>query len=150
AARLGWLDDLRRLVDADPSLVHARGGDGPQPLHEAKTIEIADWLLDRGARIDVPCIDHKSTPAQYALVDRPDVCRRLLERGAPPDTFMAAPPRRGAVALATRLLDADPDCAAARINEPGYAAVPPFNIYCWSLGFGLSPHAVANRVGPQD
>jgi len=25
AARLGWLDDLRRLVDVDPALVHARG-----------------------------------------------------------------------------------------------------------------------------
>ena len=58
------------------------------------------------------------------------------------------PPRD--VALATRLLDADPDCAGARINEPGYAAVPPFNIYCWSLGFGLSPHAVATRFGHED
>ena len=148
AARLGWFEDLQRLVNADPALVHARGGDGQQPLHEAKTADIADWLLDRGAGIDVPCIDHKSTPAQYALVDRPDVCRRLLERGAAPDIYMAA--RLGDVALATRLLDADADCAAARINEPGYAAVPPFNIYCWSLGFGLSPHAVATRFGHAD
>ena len=58
--------------------------------------------------------------------------------------------RLGDVALATRLLDADPECAAARINEPGYAPVPPFNIYCWSLGFGLSPHAVATRFGHAD
>ena len=120
AARLGWLDELRTLVDADGALVHARGGDGQQPLHEAKTVAIADFLLDRGAGIDVRCIDHKSTPAQYALVDRPDVCRRLLERGATPDIFMAA--RLGDVALATRLLDADPACVAARINEPGYRA----------------------------
>ena len=145
AARLGWFEDLRRLVDADPALVHARGGDGQQPLHEAKTAAIADWLLDRGAGIDVPCIDHRSTPAQYALVDRPDVCRRLLDRGAAPDIFMAA--RLGDAALATRLLDADPGCAAARVNEPGYAPVPPFNIYCWSLGFGSSPHGVAARFG---
>ena len=148
AARLGWFEDLRRLVDGDSALVHARGGDGQQPLHEAKTVEIADWLLDHGARIDVRCIDHKSTPAQYALVDRSEVCRRLLERGATPDIFMAA--RLGDVALATLLLDADPECAAARINEPGYAVVPPFNIYCWSLGFGLSPHAVAARFGHDD
>ena len=148
AARLGWLDDLRRVVDADPSLVHARGGDGQQPLHEAKTADIADWLLDRGAGIDVRCLDHQSTPAQYALADRPDVCRRLLARGATPDIFMAA--RLGDAALTTRLLDADPACAAARINKPGYAAVPPFNIYCWSLGFGLSPHAVATRFGHAD
>jgi ankyrin repeat protein len=145
AARLGWFDELRALVDADPSLVHARGGDGQQPLHEAKTVAIADWLLDRGADIDARCIDHRSTPAQYALADRPDVARRLLERGATADIFMAA--RLGDLALASRLLDADPACVAARINEPGYPPVPPFNIYCWSLGFGRSPHDVAARYG---
>jgi ankyrin repeat protein len=145
AARLGWFDELQRLVAADAALVHARGGDGQQPLHEAKTVEIADFLLDRGAGIDVRCIDHQSTPAQYALVDRPQVCRRLLERGATPDIFMAA--RLGDVSLAAGLLDTDPSCASARINEPGYAPVPPLHIYCWSLGFGLSPHEVAKKFG---
>src|SRR5712671_2217419 len=129
AARLGWLDELRTLVNADGALVHARGGDGQQPLHEAKTVAIADFLLDHGAGIDVRCIDHKSTPAQYALVDRPDVCRRLLERAATPDIYM--PARLGDVALAARLLDAEPAAAAARINAPGYAPVPPMHIYCW-------------------
>jgi ankyrin repeat protein len=148
AARLGWSDELQALVAADSALVHARGGDGQQPLHEAKTVAIADFLLDHGADIDARCIDHKSTPAQYALVDRPDVCRRLLERGAAPDIFMAA--RLGDRPLATRLLDADAGCTAARINEPGYAPVPPLHIYCWSLGFGLSPHDVAKKFGHQD
>ena len=118
AARLGWFERLQALVESDNALVHARGGDGQQPLHEAKTVAIADFLLDHGADIDTPCIDHKSTPAQYALVERPDVCRRLLERGARPDIFMAA--RLGDASLATRLLDADADCVAARINTPGY------------------------------
>ena len=148
AARLGWLDELQTLVNADETLVHARGGDGQQPLHEARTVAIANFLLDHGANIDVPCIDHKSTPAQYALVDRPDVCRRLLERGAAPDIFMAA--RLGDVPLATRLLDADPACIAVRINRPGYSLVPPFNIYCWTLGFDMSPHDVASRFGHHD
>lgn len=151
AARLGWLDELRRMITADPSLVHARGGDGQQPLHEAKTAAIADVLLDHGATIDTPCIDHQSTPAQYALADRPDVCRRLLERGARPDIYIAA--RLGDVALAARLLDADPAAAAARINDPGdpgYAPVPPMHIYCWTLGFGLSPHDVALEYGHRD
>src|ERR1700752_1803102 len=49
AGRLGWGDELRALGDADPALVHARGGDGQQPLHEAKTVAIADFLLDHGA-----------------------------------------------------------------------------------------------------
>ncbi|MEO6237396.1 MAG: ankyrin repeat domain-containing protein [Vicinamibacterales bacterium] len=142
AARLGWFDELRTLVSAEAALVHARGGDGQQPLHEAKTVAIADFLLDRGAGIDVRCIDHKSTPAQYALVDRPDVCRRLLDCGAAPDIFMAA--RLGDAGLARRLLDTDPACVGARINSPGYPPVPPFNIYCWSIGFGMSAHDVAS------
>lgn len=145
AARLGWLDELEALIGADASLVHARGGDGQQPLHEARTVGIADFLLDHGAGIDVRCIDHASMPAQYALVERPEVCRRLLERGATPDIFMAA--RLGDLGLATRLLDADPGCVAARINDPGYAPVPPFHIYCWTLGFGRSPHDVARKFG---
>ena len=148
AARLGWLDELQALVRADPALVHTRGGDGQQPLHEAKTVEIAEFLLDHGAGVEVRCIDHRSTPAQYALVDRPDVCRVLLERGATPDIFMAA--RFGDLALATDLLDADPSCVAARINEPGYPPVPPFNIYCWSIGFGMSPHETALKFGHRD
>src|SRR6185295_3880015 len=98
---------------------------------------------DRGAGIDVPCIDHKTMPAQYALVERPEVCRRLLERGATPDIYMAA--RLGDAALATRLIDADPACVSARIHEPGYAPVPPLHIYCWTLGFGRSPHDIATR-----
>jgi ankyrin repeat protein len=148
AARLGWFEQLQTLVNADASLVHARGGDGQQPLHEAKTVAIADFLLDRGAGVDVRCIDHKSMPAQYALVDRPEVCRRLLERGATPDIFMAA--RLGDLPLATRVMDADPGCVAARINEPGYPPVPPLHIYCWTLGFGLSPHEVALKFGHPD
>jgi hypothetical protein len=39
---------------------------------------------------------------------------------------------------------------AARINEPGYAPVPPLHIYCWTLGLGLSPHAVALKLGHRD
>jgi ankyrin repeat protein len=148
AARLGWIDELRQLLVADPSLVHARGGDGQQPLHEASTVAIADLLIDHGADVNVRCVDHKSTPAQYALATRPEVCRRLLERGADADIFM--PARLGNVALAARVLESDPQAIAARINEPGYAPVPPFHIYCWTLGFGLAPHDVALKFGHRD
>jgi ankyrin repeat protein len=148
AARLGWIEDLRQLLDADPALVHARGGDGQQPLHEAATVAIADLLLDRGADVNARCIDHKSTAAQYALAERPGICRRLLERGASADIFM--PARLGDGALAEQLLAADPRAIGARINEPGYAPVPPLHIYCWTLGFGLSPHDVALKFGHHD
>src|SRR5256886_1486714 len=46
AARLGMMDRLREMVEADPQLVHARGGDGQMPLHFAKTVEIAAFLLE--------------------------------------------------------------------------------------------------------
>ena len=148
AARLGWIDELRQLLAADPALVHARGGDGQQPLHQAPTLAVADLLLDHGADVHARCIDHKSTAAQYALAERPEICRRLLERGASADIFM--PARLGDVALAMRVLDADPQAITARINEPGYSPVPPLHIYCWTLGFGLSPHEVALKFGCRD
>jgi ankyrin repeat protein len=85
AAHLGMIDRLRELVDADPSLVHARGGDGKTPLHCATTVPIAQYLLDRGADIDARDVDHESTPAQYLVRDAPEVTRlpdraRCLDR----------------------------------------------------------------------
>lgn len=145
AARLGWFSELRAIVEAAPAAVHERGGDGQQPLHLAKSVEIADYLLDHGADIDARCIDHKSTPAQYALTERTDVCRRLLARGASPDIFMAA--WLGDLELVRRLINADPSCLAARVHRPGYPPVPELNIYCWLLGFFVSPHEVAVKQG---
>jgi hypothetical protein len=48
AARLGWVDELRQLLVADPQLVHARGGDGQQPLHEAASQVDAGTVRTRG------------------------------------------------------------------------------------------------------
>src|SRR6266550_2189628 len=45
AARLGMMDRLREMIKAEPVLVHARGGDGQMPLHFARTVEIASFLL---------------------------------------------------------------------------------------------------------
>ena len=70
AARLGMLDSLRALIAKDPSVVHARGGDGQTPLHFACTTEAARYLLDRGADIDARDVDHESTPAQYMVQER--------------------------------------------------------------------------------
>src|SRR4051812_19066721 len=64
AARLGWIDDLKRLLAENPKSVTERGGDGKHPLHFARNIEVAKFLLDRGAEIDAKDIDHESTPAQ--------------------------------------------------------------------------------------
>jgi ankyrin repeat protein len=145
AARFGWIEELRQIVDDNPDVVHEKGGDGQRPLHYAKTVEIADFLLDRRAEIDARCVDHHSTAAQYALKDRPEVTQRLLERGATADIFM--PARLGDVALAARLIDENPDCVAARTNVNGYDRVPVFGAYNWVLGFYVSPHEVALQYG---
>ncbi len=71
AARLGMFDRLKSLVEADAGLVRARGGDGQTPLHFAATTEIAGYLLDHGAEIDVRDIDHESTAAQYMAAHWP-------------------------------------------------------------------------------
>ena len=52
---------------ADAALIHARGGDGQTPLHFASTVEVAKFLVEKGADIDARDVDHESTPAQYML-----------------------------------------------------------------------------------
>src|SRR5262249_5691605 len=44
AANLGMMAELVALIAGDPSLVHAKGGDGKRPLHFARTVEIARFL----------------------------------------------------------------------------------------------------------
>lgn len=145
AARLGWIDELRTMLDRDPSLVHERGGDGKMPLHEAKTVEIADLLLDRGADLNVRCIDHHSTAAMYALMDRPEVCAHLLRRGADADLYQAA--YLGLLDVAQREIERDRACLETRVNLPGYATVPVFSIYCWTIGWYISPLHLARKAG---
>src|SRR5882672_2219871 len=78
AARLGMIDRLKELIEVDVELVHARGGDGQTPLHFAKTVEIAEFLLDRGARIDALDVDHESTAAQWMIRERQEVAKFLV------------------------------------------------------------------------
>jgi ankyrin repeat protein len=151
AARLGLLDRLRELVEADPELVHARGGDGQTPLHLAATVEIAKYLLDHGAEIDTRDLDHESTPAQYMLDHRLDVARYLVARDCQTDLLMAA--ALGDLDLARRHLDADPDCIRMRVSEQFFPMVNPKSggtIYQWTLGWYVSPHQVAKKFGHED
>jgi len=61
AANLGMMAELADWVASDPALVHAKGGDGKRPLHFARTIQIARFLLEHGAEIDALDEDHDST-----------------------------------------------------------------------------------------
>jgi ankyrin repeat protein len=151
AARLGMLDHLRELVSKDPSIVHARGGDGQMPLHFAGTIEVAQYLLDCGADIDARDVDHESTPAQYMVKERQDVARYLVTRGCRTDLLMAT--ALGDLDLARRHLDGDPGCIRMRVDDEFFPMVNERaggTIYQWTLGFHVSAHRVARKFGHQD
>ena len=162
AAHLGMFDRLRDLVERDPSLVHARGGDGKTALHYAKSVEIARYLVEHGADVNARDVDHESTPAQYLVRDAPDVVRDLIDKGATVDIFMAVALRDRH--LVDRCLKDDPGALDARINEGRFrvrhdGAHPASaeaigdgrgDIYRWVLGHYMTPVEVAAHVGYSD
>jgi hypothetical protein len=150
AARLGMMDRLRELIATDPSVVHARGGDGQTALHFASTIDVAAYLLDHGADIDARDVDHESTPAQYMVKERQDVARYLVSRVCHTDLLMAT--ALGDLDLTGRHLDSDPACIRMRVNDEFFPMVNPKaggTIYQWTLGFHVSAHQVARKFGHQ-
>jgi ankyrin repeat protein len=151
AARLGDLEEVRRIVRSNKNAVNARGGDGQTPLHVASTVEIAEFLLDNGAEIDAKDIDHESTPAQYRIREHPEVARFLVSRGAKTDVFLAA--AVGDIDRVTSIVDSDANAIHATIDEKTF---PMKNrragghIYIWTLGTHKRPHAIAREFGHDD
>ncbi len=160
ASRLGMTTKLAELVRADPSLVHARGGDGQTPLHFASTLEVAQFLLENGADIDALDVDHESTPAQYMLRvdqqrhyphDRQDVARYLVSRGCKTDILMAS--ALGNLDLVRHHLDADPGSIRMSVSDewfPKRDARAGGTIYIWTLGAHRTAHVVARDFGHED
>jgi ankyrin repeat protein len=154
AARLGMFDRVKSLVEADPGLVHARGGDGQTPLHFAASIEIAEYLLDHGAEIDVRDIDHESTAAQYMAAQwprRPEVARYLISRGAQTDILMAA--SVGDLELVRQHLDEDPDTVRINVSERDFPKQNPESggcIYIFGFGWTRTAHMLAHQFGHED
>src|SRR6186713_65917 len=153
AAGLGFTDHLARMLDADPSLIDAKGCDACTPLHFARDVATARLLLERGARIDARDEDHESTPAQWRIRDGRDVVRFLLDRGAAPDIFLAS--ALGDRELVSRLIDASPRSVGYRIGRaPDF---PPLGynsrggtIYQWTLAFNSYAHQIALLNGHAD
>jgi hypothetical protein len=151
AARLGMVEKLQELLSANPSLVHARGGDGQTALHFANSIAVAELLLQHGADIDAIDVDHESTPAQYMVRDRAQVARYLVQRGCRTDLLLAA--ALGEMAVVRRHLDADPACIRLRVTHEYFPKRNPHSggtIYQWTLGWFVSPHEVAREFGHLD
>jgi ankyrin repeat protein len=148
AARLGMLDRLRALIDADAALVHARGGDGQTPLHFAANVEVAALLLERGADIDARDIDHESTPAQWMLRDRQEVARFLVGRGAHTDLLMAV--ALGDLERVRGFLDRDPASIRTSVTATYFPKGNPRaggHIYIWTLGLNRTALLVARDHG---
>jgi ankyrin repeat protein len=150
AAGLGLVGRLEQMLDDDPSLIDAKGGDGCTPLHFARDCPTARLLLSRGARVEARDDDHDSTPVQWLIGDAPEVAHLLLERGATPDIFLAA--ALGDIALAERLVATDRACLSNRIGKA--PEFPPLGhqhrggtIYQWTLAFNSYPHQVALLKG---
>lgn len=148
AARLELTDCLKGLIEANPAVVHARGGDGQTPLHFARSVEIADVLLAQGAEIDARDVDHESTPAQHMLGDRRSVARHLVTRGCHTDLLMAS--ALGDVDLVRRHLDADPGVIHMRVSDDYFTMIggnTGGTIYQWTLGFYVSALDIARKGG---
>jgi hypothetical protein len=149
AANLGMMAELAALIVGDPSLVHAKGGDGKRPLHFARTIAIARFLLEHDAEIDALDDDHHSTPAQHLIADRPEVAGFLVAQGAKSDLLLAA--ALGDDVLVRHHLDADPGAIAMRVDRDWFPMIDTASngghIYQWTLGFHVSAFDVARKRG---
>ena len=147
AARLGFTDEVRQFVEADPNSVNVRGGDGQFPLHFAKSPDIVDILVNAGASLDARDIDHESTAAQWQIRNEP-VLRRLVECGATPDIFIAT--MLDDPAMISAILNATPTAIEKRTAEPGDPFMPQApggHIYVYTLGARQFPHMVAHHFG---
>ena len=81
----GRIDRVRRMLDADPSLIHAWSADGWTPLHlNWGNIPMAKLLIERGADVNVnSCNKLNATPLQgAAATNRIELAKLYLAHGA--------------------------------------------------------------------
>ena len=146
AAEQGEFELVQEFLHRDATLVHSRGGDGQSPLHTASTIPIVDLLLEHGADLEIRCLDHSATAAQYS-VSEPEKCRHLIQRGATPDIFLAC--ALGDRELVELVIREEPDCLSSVIGKCCHTSpVDPrahLHIYAWKLLGARTPLDVARN-----
>jgi ankyrin repeat protein len=144
AAGLNMQERLEALVQADPDAVHVRGTDGMTPLHLAATPEIARFLLDCGADIDARDLDHHGTPAQWAVKNRLDVCRYLIQRGAESDIFLFC--ALGDLDRVRAALQSGPQIVHTRTS----GEAPGGHVYRYTLLAKATPLQIATRFNQKE
>src|SRR5207244_3472243 len=78
------LATVKMILEAQPTLVNVRDTDhGATPLHHANRVEIASYLLDKGAELEALDQMHWGTPLRWIAGDRRDeVAKFFREKGA--------------------------------------------------------------------
>ncbi len=146
AAGLGRMETLQALLDERPEAVHERGGDGCFPLHFARTPQIAELLLERGADLEGRDIDHHSTPLHYLCAYRPQTAIYLMDRGAEPNIFSII--AAGDTRRLRQIIENNPQELHIRLDEelfPPHPETGAINIMNFSLGRHTTPMHSAAR-----
>jgi ankyrin repeat protein/Tol biopolymer transport system component len=89
ALRKGDVQTVKALIEKSPQLVEARDGDGNTPLHYAahgQDAGLVNFLIDKGAKIDLAGAQVKTPLHIAAIYDRREVVDALLKRGAALET----------------------------------------------------------------
>lgn len=142
AAGMGRENVIEEILGREPDRVSEPGPDGATPLHLAKNVEIAGLLLDYGAEIDKRCVDHRSTPAMWAMLGREDVVRFLVENGARPDLYMAVALED--LDLAAEILAAEASAIEVRVfYGHSHEHLGHGDKYTWALGGADTPVELA-------
>lgn len=149
AAAHGRVDVLQDLIEREPDLVNAPGGDGMRPIHFAANAETAQFLIEKGADLALRDVDHESTPIQYQ-VNRPDVLKVLLAHGAEPDIFTAV--ALNDVVLLRKLIGEDPNIVESRVGEGKFVTKESNggHIYAYTVGPSMTPHQFAAKLGHRE
>jgi ankyrin repeat protein len=146
AAAHGRIEVLRSLLDFEPGLANAQGGDGKRPLHFASSAEIVDLLMEKGADLEARDIDHESTPLQYQI-NNTEVARALIRHGARPDIFTAI--GLNDLDMLRNLLGEDRNAEMARIGQEPFRCQHSNggHIYSYLLSPAQTPQLFAARRG---
>jgi len=146
AGRLGMIGELREMLEQEPGRVHELGGDGQTPLHFARTVEIAEFLLSEGAEMGARDIDHESTAAEWCVPSRLEVAAYLVRQGYEADPFMAA--MIGDLELLESVVAREAEGVHVRITQdrfPTKGAKAAHHIYFYTIGQDATlVHAAAN------